>query len=248
MRAGRWTASLAEIAPPFDCMMRSRPGSSDRASRSRYGAITGTTYASATVVDVRSYSRITGSTSDESEIGSPSGDSAAATARSCAGLAYACNKQIAIDLTSSARSRCTSSASAAWLGAVSTLPSGASRSSIPRRCVASKSGGVTTGCSAYSDGRACRPSSSTSSKPAVVTSAVGPPRRSSSALVATVVECTTSETAAPSAAACTPASTASAGSRGVESRLTTRRLPSRNSATTSVNVPPVSTPILTRGY
>src|SRR4051794_37619103 len=82
-----------------------------------------------------------------------------------------------------------------------------------------------------------------SAKPASVTRATRPPRRSSSALVATVVPWASSPGGPPAAepapvAARTPAATATDGSDGVDGTLAI--VPS--SATTSVNVPPVSTP------
>ena len=75
-----------------------------------------------------------------------------------------------------APTRATSSASPPPTARCSTLPSAARRSSTPKRNGASTSGGGSTGCNAYSFGRAWRPISSTSSNPAVVTSATGPPR------------------------------------------------------------------------
>src|SRR5438034_1839577 len=89
-------------------------------------------------------------------------------------------------------------------------------------------------------GRSWRPTSSTSSKPAVVTSVTRAPLRSSSALVATVEPCRTRVLRSAPARA-RAASTAAAGSRGVEGSLNELRRPPRH-ATTSVNVPPVSTP------
>src|SRR6267143_5363955 len=82
----------------------------------------------------------------------------------------------------------------------------------------------------------------TSSKPSVVRSAVDAPLRSSNAFVATVDPCMTS--AAPEMPALSiPFMMASSGCCGVESSLNISILPSRIT-TKSVNVPPVSTPIL----
>ena len=64
------------------------------------------------------------------------------------------------------------------------------------------------------------------------------PRRSSSALVATVVPCASTSTARRRRAAPSTRATARAGSSGVDGTLATRP----SSATTSVNVPPLSIP------
>src|SRR5688572_9315272 len=77
-----------------------------------------------------------------------------------------------------------------------------------------------------------------SRSPAVVTSATGAPFPSSSAFVATVVPWASSSGTRPPARAVSPLRTAAPGSDGVESTLTMRP----SSATTSVKVPPVSTP------
>src|SRR5438477_3264354 len=94
-------------------------------------------------------------------------------------------------------------------------------------------------------GRSWRPISSTSSNPAVVTSVTRAPFRSRSAFVATVEPCRTLvPRSAPARASA--ASTAAAGSRGVDGSLNATRRPPRH-ATTSVNVPPVSTPTAVAG-
>src|SRR2546426_1542308 len=94
----------------------------------------------------------------------------------------------------------------------------------------------------YSSRRVCRPMTSTSSKPSVVRRAVRAPLRSSNAFVATVDPCMTS--AAPEMPAFSiPFMMASSGCCGVESSLNISILPSWIT-TKSVNVPPVSTPIL----
>src|SRR5262252_6626256 len=90
-------------------------------------------------------------------------------------------------------------------------------------------------------GRSCRPISSTSSKPSVVTSVTRAPFRSSSAFVATVEPCRT-RVPRPAPARASPASTACAGSCGVDGTLNATRSPPRQ-ATTSVKVPPVSMPM-----
>ncbi len=91
-------------------------------------------------------------------------------------------------------------------------------------------------------GRVCRPISSTSSNPFVAIRAVRTPFRSRRAFVATVDPWTTLFGPARSVS-CNPASTASAGLRGVESTLCALTRPSR-STRKSVNVPPVSIPTL----
>src|SRR5262245_32376936 len=94
-------------------------------------------------------------------------------------------------------------------------------------------------------GRSWRPTSSTSSNPAVVTSVTRAPLRSSSVFVATVEPWRT-RVSRPAPARASASSTASAGARGVDGSLNATRAPSRH-ATTSVNVPPVSTPTATAG-
>src|SRR5439155_11214414 len=89
-------------------------------------------------------------------------------------------------------------------------------------------------------GRCCRPISSTSSKPAVVTRVTRAPFRSSSAFVATVEPCRT-RVPRPHRARASAASTAAAGSPGVDGSLNASRRPPLH-ATTSVNVTPVSMP------
>src|SRR4051794_9064420 len=83
----------------------------------------------------------------------------------------------------------------------------------------------------------------TSAKPSFVTSATRAPRRSSRALVATVVPWAKTVGRADPAGrtAAAPARTASPGSSGVDGSLAT----DPSSPTTSVNVPPVSTPMRT---
>ncbi len=89
----------------------------------------------------------------------------------------------------------------------------------------------------------------TSRKPLVVISAVLAPRRSISALVASVVPwmiSVTSDAARPAASQtfAMPSRIASSGRSGVVSTLTECRS-SPASSTTSVKVPPISTPSLT---
>src|SRR5256885_365052 len=79
----------------------------------------------------------------------------------------------------------------------------------------------------------------TSAKPRLVTSATDAPRRSRRALVAIVVPWQRRPGRRPPSPACT----ARAGSSRFDNTLTT----APSSPTTSVNVPPLSTPTITRG-
>ncbi len=81
-----------------------------------------------------------------------------------------------------------------------------------------------------------------SRKPSVVTNAVRAPRRSRRALVATVVPCEiTSASPAAIDALASAAITPADWSAGVDGTLATR-MPSSSTTTTSVKVPPTSTP------
>ena len=136
-----------------------------------------------------------------------------------------------------------SSCSASGVGARRTLPSAASRSSTPKRSVASTSGAGSRGCSAYSarprlppdlehvlEARAWSPAPS--ARRAARAARWSPP--SSSA--------TSSSMGVPAASWRAPSSTGSPGSAGVDGSLATRTTPAPSTATTSVKVPPVSTP------
>src|SRR5262245_990053 len=81
----------------------------------------------------------------------------------------------------------------------------------------------------------------TSANPRVVTSATRAPRRSSRAFVAIVVPCASTSGGVSRASARTASATARAGSSGGDNSLATRPVWS----TASVNVPPVTTPMLT---
>ena len=87
------------------------------------------------VVEVRSYSRISGQTSQLSEIATPGSSSArmAPARRSCASLVKLCRKQ-----TATASILCRRSSTATWRtacssSASSTAPSAATRSGTPKR-------------------------------------------------------------------------------------------------------------------
>ena len=73
-RMGVSAAALPEVKPPLETMIFSgAPGASSCtrwSSRFRYSVISGCTYALATVVDIRSYSRISRAMPDEIEIAS----------------------------------------------------------------------------------------------------------------------------------------------------------------------------------
>ncbi len=93
-----------------------------------------------------------------------------------------------------------------------------------------------------------RPISSTSRKPRVVIRPAGPPVPCRMALEPTVVPCSTPRTSAgaslaSSSAAAIPSSTAVSGLCGVEGSLRVEIRPVSVISTTSVNVPPISTPI-----
>src|SRR5207237_8754662 len=80
VRTGSRAATCAEMLPPDDCMTRKLGTRASRAlagetpaypvRRDRYLPINGCRYAFTTTVDVRSYSRYSGRTSCEIEIGS----------------------------------------------------------------------------------------------------------------------------------------------------------------------------------
>src|SRR6185312_15111163 len=124
-------------------------------------------------------------------------------------------------------------------------PSGDSRSSTS--AVTSGNGGGRSLHGRYRWGRSWRASSSTSANPRVVTRPVRAPRRSISALVATVVPCArlaTDPGAMPAAsnAAPIPWIIPREGSSGVDETFAVVTRP-RSTTTTSVKVPPISTPI-----
>ena len=103
-----------------------------------------------------------------------------------------------------------------------------------RRSRATSGSGRSTHMS-YSDGRACRAISMTSRWPSEVMRATRPPRRSSRALVATVVPWAITAVPPPGRR---PPQPDGRGLQAPRPRLTTSPV----SVTTSVNVPPVSTP------
>ena len=130
-----------------------------------------------------------------------------------------------------------------------TAPSGPTRSRTPNRIArgARKTGVWGSRRTSYICCRIWRPISRVSRNPSVVTIPSRPPFRSSTALVATVVPCASwvrDPGATPSAARrSTAASAASPGFAGVLGTLNTMGARPSRTHTTSVNVPPTSTPI-----
>src|SRR5216683_4812615 len=88
------------------------------------------TYTLAHVVEVRSYSRISGTTSDEHDTGTAgrSWAQSAASARSWAGLRYACRRQIATASTPASLSRAIAARAVGSSRGVSTPPAALMRS------------------------------------------------------------------------------------------------------------------------
>src|SRR5262245_19966784 len=134
----------------------------------------------------------------------------------------------------------------------STRPRASSRSRTPTRRRRGARNVGTSGSIArsYMRERFIRPSSSTSSKPSVVSTAATAPFCSSTALVAMVVpwmKRSTSAGVAPARASTVVVATAMPSSRslGVLGTLASASRPCASSATMSVNVPPMSTPICT---
>ena len=157
-------------------------------------------------------------------------------------------KQIATASTRSAWKNAAASRTDASSSGVTTLPSAATRSTASSRQRRGTSGSGFTQARSNMPGVRIRPISKTSRKPRVVNSPVRAPTFCRIVFDATVVPCTTSLTArgsSPLAAstAATPAATPSPGSSGVVVVLLTWMRPSDSARTTSVNVPPTSTPI-----
>ncbi len=244
--AARPAAVATSTTPPEDCIINGAgtPRSSQRrTSRLRYPPSLGPRYASAAVVEKRSYSRNSGSTPDESDTCAAGRAclSAAPTCASCSGCRYENSRHTATASTSAAATASTAAFRLLSSSGVSS-PSGTMRSRTVKRSSLGTSGGGRLRVRSYSDCRFWRPISRTSRKPSVVTSAVRAPLRSSSALVATVEPCATvapltGPMPAASSAAITPSDwSAVVGTLAVTIRPSTR-------ATRSVNVPPTSTPI-----
>src|SRR5207302_10417812 len=210
----------------------------------------GCRYALSTVVENRSNSRYSATTSAEQDTGSfgyrPF--AASATARSCAGFRYACSKHTAIASAPAAITASSARSTLAGSSGVRTVPSAARRSRTSKRCLRSTTGLGRTKVGTKSAGifRLVRPISIRSRKPAVVRIATRAPRRSSTALVPTVVPCTSRRTSRPAIpSARSPERTAELSLCGVDGTLVTTTLPVVSSAAVrSVNVPPTSIPTM----
>jgi hypothetical protein len=215
--------------------------------------MSGCRYALRTVVEKRSNSRYSATTSAEHETGSPGRLplAASATARSWARFRYECRKHTAIASHPAASAPSSAASTPAVSSGTSTAPSAASRSSTSNRCLRSTTGLGRTNVGTNRAGifRFVRPISMRSRNPAVVMMPTRAPRRSSTAFVPTVVPCTsrrTSPLAMPSASR--PASTAAASWRGRDGTLvTTTRPVVLSTAVRSVNVPPTSIPTMNMG-
>ncbi len=198
----------------------------------------------------RSYSRISGSTSEDSETGTPGSTSAAisATRRSWSALAK--------ELISDTARASTPPSRASW---VRTSSSSRSRMTVPslarRPATSTVSSSAARGSGLGQMIQPARPPGtkeraiwSTWRKPWVVTSPTRAPLPSRIALVATVVPCRTwatspSEMPAASQTWLMPCRTPTDWSAGVEAVLARQVSPLSSSiSSTSVNVPPTSTP------
>ena len=199
-------------------------------------------------VEKRSYSRISGETSQDKVTGTFGSRcaSAAPTRRSCSGLVKLCRKPTATASTRSAARISIAPATLDSSSGVSTLPCASMRSRTGSRSRRGTSGGGRSILTSYCSKRFSWRISTTSRNPSVVKSAVLAPLRSISALVASVVPWMIKPTAlgsTPAAAVTwrTAASTPSSGARGVVRIFAVKRA-SPTSSATSVNVPPMSTP------
>jgi hypothetical protein len=201
-------------------------------------------------VTVRSYSRISGSTSEESDTGTPGSTSAAISPirRSCAGSAK--------ELISETASASTPTSFASWARTSASSSGRITRPSDAMRW--STSTVFSSAASGSGFGQMIQPASPpgtneraicrTCRKPFVVTSPTVAPLPSRIALVATVVPCSTwatSESAMPASAHTLPMPlrTPTDWSEGVEAVFARQVAPVASStSSTSVNVPPTSTP------
>ena len=202
------------------------------------------------MVTVRSYSRISGSTSEDSETGTSGSTSAAISAirRSCAGSAK--------ELISETASASTPASFASW---ARTSSSSSSRITVPSLPIRSSTSTVFSSAASGSGlGQMIQPARppgtkdraicSTCRKPLVVTRPTVAPLPSRIALVATVVPCSTCATSASEISAASqtwlmPLSTPTDWSAGVDAVLARQVSPVDSSTSrTSVNVPPTSTP------
>ena len=212
--------------------------------------MSGRMYALKTVVEKRSNSRYSGTTSDDRETGTPGSCRPihSPAARSWPGFTYEDRKQTATASTSAARSRSQSAATSRSSSGCSTAPSCRMRSATSNRSGRGTGGFGRTNRGSKRAGRLrlVRPISIRSRKPAVVTSPTRAPRRWRMAFVATVVPWTMRRTRPAGASPSSPSSTARASSLGVDGTFASRIAPVSSSiATRSVKVPPTSIPATT---
>ncbi len=253
-RLGTGAAAIASepSTPPELVRIDSRPGASPRwrsrsSSSARCARITGATYAAIAVVEVRSYSRCTGSTSLERNTASaPPSRSTISRARcSCSGFSKANRNTIASERTPAPRSRRHAARTPSSSSGTTTSPSASIRSVTSRRRSRGTSGSGICSSRSNSRERCVRRISSTSRNPRVVISPVRAPVRVSTALTPSVVPtftCETSFSATPVVAIAS--STPLAGSRALVGTFSQEVDPlASSSTTTSVKVPPTSTPI-----
>src|SRR6266851_5693025 len=202
-----------------------------------------------TVVLVRSYSRMIGRTSCDSDTDTcgQRRRNMSPIACSWAGLTYACSNETAIAWTPRATRYSAAASACSRSSGTSTWPVLSKRSSTSRRSARSTSGRGLSQNRSYSLGTRRRRSSSTSRKPRVVSSPVSAPLNSRIVLVATVVPWTTSPTASGAtpwagSKSLTAWTTARPKSSGVDSSLRRVTLRWLSTSTISVNVPPTSAP------
>src|SRR6185369_4984062 len=164
VRTGSTAARSAEILPPDDCITRSAnpvlgvlfcvfrsfgglfgcvslPAFE---SRFRYRPINGWRYALMTTVDVRSYSRYSGKTRLESEIGTPNEPSAAAIRSSCSACRTENRRQTAIDSTPDLFNFAVSFLNSTSSSGSITSPDATTRSATPNRSSSATSDGGLT--------------------------------------------------------------------------------------------------------
>ena len=193
----------------------------------------------------RSYSRSTGASVWESvrrTRGHPA-RRCAARRRSSAGCLCAWSKHTATASTSGNALIVVSShvASSVSVSVSNGAPSAPTRSGTPTTSARRTGGGAAVGCSACKLGRAWRASQGTSSNPALVRKSARPTLPSSKAFVPTVVPWRSSKRlSSETSSARNAASMAALGSSGREGTFTRRRVPSGQTRTASVKVPPVS--------
>ena len=193
MFIGSSAAVSTGVKPPFDCINKSSALMPDAikpaSSVSRYSDTIGLTYALIVVVDVRSYSLISGNTSALMENGRFGASRLIIdfNKNSCSGFAYELIKQTAIDSTLSSINFLTARSPSSIDRGLTTFPVELIRSStVTRRNRSTKAGGLVQARS-YNLGILRVRISRTSRNPLDPISPVFAPLRSSMALEATVV-------------------------------------------------------------